>query len=81
MTSSNELRAPRCRRSVRSGGLTCARFSVPPLTSKSATQLWPSLVRLGSCHVRRMCALGAIGGEPEGFLSAFTVAELVHHGH
>jgi hypothetical protein len=49
-------------RSVRPAGLTCARFSAPQLTRKDATQLWPSLVRLGSCHVRRMCALGAIGG-------------------
>jgi hypothetical protein len=73
MTSSNELRAPRCRRSVRSGGLTCARFSVPPLTRKSATQLWPSLVRLGSCHVRPMCAQAASERQPEGLL--------VRHGH
>jgi hypothetical protein len=52
----------RCRRSVRPAGLTCARFSAPSLTRKDATQLWSSVVRVGSCHVRPMCAQGAIQG-------------------
>jgi hypothetical protein len=34
----------------------------------NATQLWPSLVRLGSCHVRPMCAQAASERQPEGFL-------------